>query len=235
MKKRGVKTLAFLGLADAYGEAYLKAFQAKSEAYGIKVVAAERFQRADQTVGGQVLGVLASKADAVIVVAIGGGAALPQKTLAARGYKGLIYHSPSSVSPDFLRLSGAAAKGALVISGPEQVPEQLPDSHPGKKLGLDFVQKYEAKFGPGSRTQFAAHIYDFSLVMQAIVPVALKTAQPGTPEFRKALRDALESYGPINTSKGPLHYTPTDHWGYGPSARVMLTPNDALNDWKLVQ
>ncbi|MCB5363857.1 ABC transporter substrate-binding protein [Pusillimonas sp. CC-YST705] len=232
MKNNGVKRLGFLGLSDAYGESYLQAFKEKAAAAGIEIVSTERFTRADNSVAGQALSVVASNPDAVIVVAIGGGAALPQKALKERGYQGKIYHSPASVSPDFLRLAGADAKDALIISGPEQVPEQLADSHPGKENALAFVKQYETKHGPGSRTQFAAHIYDFGLVLEQIVPVALKTAKPGTPEFRKALRDALESFGPITVTKGVLHYTPTDHWGFGPDARVMLTPSD--NDWKLV-
>jgi branched-chain amino acid transport system substrate-binding protein len=175
---------------------------------------------------------VAAQPDAVIVVAVGGGAALPQKALKERGYQGKIYHTAASVSPDFLRLAGPDAAGALVSSGPEQVAEQLPDSHPGKQNALAFVKAYEDKYGPGSRTQFAAHIYDFSLILQKIIPVALKKAKPGTPEFRAALRDALENYGPITTTKGVLKYTPEDHWGFGPDARVILTPKG--NDWKLV-
>lgn len=232
MKKEGVKTLGFLGVSDAYGESYLQAFKEKAAAAGIEVISVERFARTDNSVAGQALSITARNPDAVIVVAIGGGAALPQKALKERGYPGKIYHTPSSVSPDFLRLSGADAKGALVLSGPEQVPEQLPDSHPGKQKALDFVQQYEAKHGPGSRTQFAAHIYDFGLVLEEIIPVALKTAKPGTPEFRQALRDALENHGPITVTKGVLNYTPKDHWGHGPDARVILTPEG--NDWKLV-
>ncbi len=231
MKKHGVKTLAFLGLSDAYGESYLQAFKEKAAAAGIKITTIERFARADTSIAGQALSVIASKPDAVIVVAVGAGAAMPQKALVDRGYKGKIYHTAASVSPDFLRLAGKDAKGALVSSGPEQVPEQLPDSHPGKQNALKFVKAYEAKYGPGSRTQFAAHIYDFSIVLQHIIPVALKKAKPGTQEFRQALRDALENYGGITVTKGVLHYTPEDHWGFGPDARVILTPDG--NDWKL--
>jgi len=232
MKKHGIKSVAFLGLSDAYGESYLQALKEQAAAAGIKITNIERFARADTSIAGQSLSVVAAKPDAVIVVAVGAGAAMPQKALVGRGYKGKIYHTPASVSPDFLRLAGKDAKGALVISGPEQVPEQLPASHPGKQNALKFVQAYEAKYGPGSRTQFAAHIYDFGLVLEKIVPIALKTAKPGTPEFRKALRDTLENIGGITVTKGVLHYTPQDHWGFGPDARAMLTPDG--NDWKLV-
>jgi branched-chain amino acid transport system substrate-binding protein len=232
MKKSGVKTIAFMGLTDAYGETYLQAFNKQAEAAGIKILAVERFTRADTSVAGQALKLVASRPDAIVVVAVGGGAALPQKALAERGYKGKIYHTSASVSPDFLRLAGKDADGALVISGPEQVPEQLPASHPGKQVATEFVQQYEAKYGAGSRTQFAAHIYDFGLLLQKAVPVALKKAKPGTQEFRNALKEALENTGGTVVTKGIMKYTATDHWGHNANARAMLVAQGG--QWKLV-
>lgn len=231
MKKAGVKSVGFLGVADAYGEAFLQGVSKQADGAGLKMVAVERFNRSDATVTAQALKLVSANPDAILVVAIGGGAAMPQKALMERGYKGKIYHTSASVSPDFLRLAGKDAEGALVISGPEQVPEQLPDAHPGKKVALQFVQAYEAKYGLGSRTQFAAHVYDFGLVLEQIVPVALMKAKPGTPEFREALKTAIEATR-TTVTKGVLAYTPTDHWGHDSSARVMLTVADGK--WKLV-
>jgi branched-chain amino acid transport system substrate-binding protein len=54
------------------------------------------------------------------------------------------------------------------------------------------------------------------------VPLALKKAKPGTPEFRQALRDALESEKDIVISHGVLNFTPTDHIGYDERGVVML-------------
>lgn len=232
MKRSGVKTLGFLGLSDAYGELYLQAFQKQAAAAGIAVGPVERFNRGDASVSAQVLRVSMAKPDAVLVVAVGGGAALPQKSLKERGYAGKIYHTPASISTDFVKIAGADAEKVLVVSGPEQVAEQLPASHPGKALAMQFVEQYERRYGAGSRTQFAAHIFDFGQVLQKAVPMALKKAKPGTPEFRVALKEALETSGPVPTSKGLLHYTATDHWGHGPDARVMLTLQGG--DWKLL-
>ena len=232
MKNNGVKTLGFLGLSDAYGESSLQAFKELAEGAGIKLVAIERFARADNSVTGQALNVISAKPDAIIVAAVGGGAALPQKALKERGYKGKIYHTAASVSPDFLRLAGKDADGALVSSGPEVIAEQLPDNHSAKQRAMEFVKRYEDKYGAGTRTQFAAHAYDLGLVLEKAIPVALKKAKPGTPEFRVALRDAVENYGEIATTKGTLKYTPDDHWGFGPDARVIVTPQGGA--WKLI-
>lgn len=232
MKRAGVKTLGFLGLSDAYGELYLQAFQKQAAAAGITVGPVERFGRGDTSVAAQALRIAVAKPDAVLVVAVGGGAALPQKALKERSYAGKVYHTPASISTDFVKIAGGDAERVLVISGPEQVAEQLPANHPAKAVAMQFVEQYERRYGPGSRTQFAAHIYDFGQVLQKAVPIALKKAKPGTPEFRIALKDALETSGPVATSKGLLHYTATDHWGHGPDARVMLTLQSG--EWKLL-
>ena len=57
MKKLGVKSVGFLGYTDAYGESWLKDFQAEAAkiAPEIKVVATERFARSDTSVTAQAL------------------------------------------------------------------------------------------------------------------------------------------------------------------------------------
>jgi branched-chain amino acid transport system substrate-binding protein len=231
LKRLNVKTVGFLGLTDAYGEVYLTALNKQAPAAGLKVVGVERFTRADTSVAGQALKMVAANPDAIFVVAVGGGAALPQKALAERGYKGKIVHSSASISPDFLRLAGKDAEKAYVLSGPEQLPDQMPASNPGRVVAQDFYKRYEAKYGVGSVTQFAANVYDLGLILGQAAPVALKKAQPGTPEFRAALRDAIENSGGVTVTKGVIKYSPTNHWGHGANARTMLIVQEG--QWKL--
>jgi branched-chain amino acid transport system substrate-binding protein len=97
---------------------------------------------------------------------------------------------------------------------------------------VDFVQKYEKAYGPGTRNQFSAHTYDALLILQRVVPEALKKGKPGTREFRAALRDALENSGEIAASQGTFRYTQNDHFGLDANARMMLTI--ANGNWKVV-
>ena len=181
----------------------------------------------------QALKLVASHPDAVLVVASGSGAAMPELALLDRGFKGKIYQTHSAASRDLIRLGGKAVEGTFVISGLAVLPEALPDDHPSKRLAVDFVHRYEQKFGPESRNQFAAHAYDASVILQKVVPVALKKGRPGTPEFRAALKDALENAGNMTITQGVIHYTPTDHFGLGSNARMMLTIRNG--DWKAVE
>ena len=231
MKKQGVKTVGFLGYTDAYGESWLKDFTAEAEKNGIKVIATERFARADTSVTGQVLKLVAANPDAMLIVASGSGAAMPHMAVVDRGYKGKIYQTHAAATRDLMRVGGKAVEGAYVVSGPAVIAEQLPDSHPSKKVAIDFVQKYEKAYGPGSRNQFAGHGYDAELVLEKIVPMALKKAKPGTPEFRAALRDAMETMGRTVVAHGVLNWTKEDHWGYTPETGVMLKVVNG--DWKV--
>ena len=230
MKKQGVKTVGFLGYTDAYGESWLKDFTAEAAKIGIKVIATERFARSDTSVTGQVLKLVAANPDAMLIVASGSGAAMPHMAVVDRGYKGKIYQTHAAATRDLMRVGGKAVEGAYVVSGPAVIAEQLPDSHPSKKVAIDFVQKYEKAYGPGSRNQFAGHAYDAELVLEKIIPVALKKAKPGTPEFRAALRDALENIGRTVVSHGVLNWTKDDHWGYTNETGVMLKVVNG--DWK---
>ena len=231
MKKQGVKTVGFLGYTDAYGESWLKDFTAEAAKSGIKVIATERFARSDTSVTGQVLKLVAANPDAMLIVASGSGAAMPHMAVVDRGYKGKIYQTHAAATRDLMRVGGKAVEGAYVVSGPAVIAEQLPDSHPSKKVAIDFVQTYEKAYGPGSRNQFAGHGYDAELVLEKIIPVALKKAKPGTPEFRAALRDALENIGRTVVSHGVLNWTKDDHWGYTNETGVMLKVVNG--DWKV--
>jgi branched-chain amino acid transport system substrate-binding protein len=222
MKKNGVKTLGFIGYTDAYGESWLKDMTRLAAAAGINLVDTERFARADTSVAGQALKLTLAKPDAILVVASGSGAAMPEIALVERGYKGLIYQTHAAATHELMRVGGKDVEGALVVSGPAVVAEQLPASNPSKAMAMKFVEQYEKAYGPDSRNQFAGHIFDTLLVLQASVPEALKKGRPGTPEFRAALKDAIEHSGSIAASQGVLTYTPADHYGFAPDTGVIL-------------
>ncbi len=231
MKKQGVKTVGFLGYTDAYGEGWLKEFTPIAEKAGIKVIAAERFGRTDTSVTAQALKLTSANPDAMLIVASGSGAAMPHMAIVDRGFKGKIYQTHAAATRDLMRVGGKAVEGSYVVSGPVIAPEQLPDSHPSKKLALDFVQKYEKVYGAGSRNQFAGHAYDAEIVMQKVIPVALKKGKPGTQEFRTALRDAIETMGRTNFAHGIMNWTKQDHWGFTNETGVIVKVVNG--DWKM--
>src|ERR1700750_1013902 len=193
MNKLKVKTFGYIGYSDSYGDLWFNDLKAQGVPMGLTIADEERFARPDTSVAGQVLKLVAAHPDAILVGASGTAAALPQTALRERGYKGLIYQTHGAASMDFIRIAGAAAEGVIMASGPVMDPEDQPDSALTKKPGLALNTAYEAKYGANSRSQFAGHSYDAFQVLLRVIPVALKTAKPGTPEFREAIRQAFLS------------------------------------------
>ena len=222
MAAAGVKTVGFIGFSDAYGEGWFQEFTKAAELKKLKIVANERYGRSDTSVTGQALKIISARPDAVLIAGSGTPAALPQTTLKERGYKGRMYQTHGVANADFLRVGGKDVEGTLLPAGPVLVADQLPDSNPVKKSALAYVSAYEGAFGKGSVSTFGAHAWDAGLLMAAAIPVALKSAQPGTPEFRAALRDALEQVKNVSGAHGVFNMSATDHLGLDQRARVMV-------------
>jgi branched-chain amino acid transport system substrate-binding protein len=219
---RGLKTIAFLGQADTMGEAFYAEVAKQAQVHGIKVLANERFNTRDTSVTGQVLKIMAAKPDAVVIGAAGTPAAMPPKALVERGYRGLIYHNHGVGNGDFLRLCGKDCEGTFLPASPVLVAAQLADGHPAKKAALDYIKRFEARYGAGTVTAFGAYAWDAGLLMQQAIPAALKGGKPGSAEFRKGMRDALEKIRGLPVSNGVVNMTPDDHLGLDERARVMV-------------
>jgi branched-chain amino acid transport system substrate-binding protein len=232
MAAAGVKTAGFIGFADAYGEGWYQEFTKIAAIKGLQVVASERYNRADTSVTGQVLKIIAAKPDAVLIAGSGTPAVLPQKTLKERGYAGKYYQTHGVANNDFLRVGGKDVEGTFLPSGPVLVAAQLPADHPLKKSALAYVSAYETAFGKGTVSTFGGHAWDAGLLLKSALPVALKNAQPGTPAFRSALRDALETVKELPGAHGVFNMSPTDHLGLDQRARVMVKIENGA--WKLV-
>jgi branched-chain amino acid transport system substrate-binding protein len=233
MTNNKVQKVAFIGFADAYGEGWFKEFAKIADARKISVVASEHYQRNDTSVTGQVLKIMSAKPDAVLVGAAGTPAVLPQKALREKGYKGVIYQTHGVSNADFLRVGGKDVEGAVLPVGPMVVAAQLLDDYPNKKVALDYVAKYEAAYGQGSISSFGGHAWDAGILLQSAIPQALKKAQPGSKEFRKALRDALESTKNLSAAHGVFNLSAQDHQGFDQRARVMVKVEGGT--WKLIK
>lgn len=227
MAKANVKTLGFIGFADAYGDGWLSVMQSAAKVKGIEIAAIEKYGRTDTSVTGQVLKLIAAKPDAILVAGAGTPAALPQKELRARNFAGTIYQTHGAANSDVLRVCGKDCEGMLLPAGPLLVAEQLPDSNEAKQSALVYVKAYEAKYGPGSTSSFGGHVWDAGQLVAAALPVALKTgAKPGTPEFRAAMRDALEGVKNLAASQGVFSMGAADHAGLDERSRVMVKVQD---------
>jgi len=225
MLKSGVKSIGFIGFNDPYGENWYKVFSALAEKAGIKIVANERYARADQSVTGQALKLNAAKPDAVLIAAVGGPAVLPQATLYDQGYKGRIYQTHAVATDDFIKLGKEKVEGTVLAAGSMLVIDDIPATDPIKKVALAYIAAYEKQFGQRPAT-FGANTYDAGLILQHAIPVALKQAKPGSEAFRVALRDAIEQEKDVIGCQGVFNMSPTNHNGMDERARVLVTVKD---------
>ena len=232
MVKAGVKTVGIIGFNDPYGDNWYSVFSAQAQQAGIKVVANEKFLRTDASVTGQVAKLIAAKPDAVLVAAAGGPTVLPHVTLVDAGYKGRIYQTHGAATPDFLRLGGAKVEGTVLAASLMLVLPEMPDSIPSKAVALEYINAYEKMYGTKPAT-FGANVYDAGLLLMRAVPEAAKRGKPGTPEFRAALRDALESTRELVGTQGVYNMSPADHSGFDERGRVLITVKDG--SWRLMR
>lgn len=232
MAKTGVKTVGFIGTSDPYGENWAKVFSEAAEKKGIKVAISERFQRQDTSVTAQALKVMSARPDAVLIAAPGTPAVLPQAALVDRGYKGTVYQTHGAALPDFLTLGGKKVEGTILAASLMLVLDQVPDSHPSKKIATNYVASYKKAYGSTPAT-FGGNVFDAGLLLEKAIPVALAKGKPGTPAFRAALRDAIEQTREMPATQGVYNMTPADHSGFDARGRELITVSNGT--WKLLK
>jgi branched-chain amino acid transport system substrate-binding protein len=234
MKRDGVKTVGYIGFSDAWGDLVYNSLMKAAEPAGIKVVTNERYARADASVTGQVLKIVAARPDAVMTGGSGTPGALPYLALAERGFKGNVYGQHGLINPDFVRVAGAAGNGSFMPTGPVIVAEQLPNDYPTKKIALDFRSVFQKVNNAPSTDAFSAYSFDgYVVFVDAASRVLAKGGiEPGTPAFRQALRDAIFSTKEVVGTHGVYNFKQGNLYGVDERARVIVKLDQG--QWKLV-
>ncbi|HKM16588.1 MAG TPA: ABC transporter substrate-binding protein [Marinospirillum sp.] len=233
MAKQGIKRLAYIGFSDNWGQAWLADIDRHLIKHGLELVATERYARSDRSVAGQILRVLGSRPDAVLIGASGTPGVLPMSTLRERGFKGVIYQTHGMANQDVLRLAGSSAEGMILPTGAVLVAELLPENHPSKRQATEFVKSYESRHGEGSRNNFAAYAYDAYLLLNDAVKRIDGSIKPGTPAFRNALRDKIENTHELAVSHGVVSWGVNQRSAFDARGAVLITVKDG--NWALVE
>ena len=214
------KTVAFIGFSDAYGEGWWNEFSKLAEVRKLKVVANERFNRVDTSVTGQVLKVMAAKPDAILI----GGAGNRPAAEVAEG-KGLQRASSArrTASPTTTSCASAARIARTPCCPPARCwsrPNCLPTTRSRNR-------RWSTSANTKRRTARAASM---PLAVTPGMPASCLPTQPGgpqkapagQPEFRAALRDALEATRNLAGAHGVFNMSANDHLGLDQRARVMV-------------
>jgi branched-chain amino acid transport system substrate-binding protein len=230
MQRDGIKKVAFIGFSDAWGDLVYNGAQKPAEADGIKILTNERYARTDTSVTGQVLKMLATHPDAVLLGGSATQGALPPLALAERGYKGPLYGTPALLNADFVRVGGKAVEGVLVSAGPVIIAEQLPDGHFSKQISMAFRAAHEKANGAAPTDGFSAYSFDAWLIFMDAAKRALATAKPGTTEFRTTLRDAIFTTKELSGTHAIYNFKPGE--SYGVDERGLVLVRLTNGQWK---
>jgi len=223
MKRDGIKNFAYIGFSDAWGDLVYNGAQKPAEADGLKVLTNERYARTDTSVTGQVLKMMATKPDAVLLGGSATQGALPPLALVERGYKGPLYGTPALLNADFIRVGGKAVEGVVVSAGPVIVAEQLPDQHFSKKISMDFRAAYQKANGVATTDGFSAYSFDAWLVfLDAAKRAMAGGAKPGTPEFRTALKNAMFTTKDLVGTHAVYNFKPGESYGVDERSLVLV-------------
>jgi branched-chain amino acid transport system substrate-binding protein len=223
MKKAGIHTVAYIGYSDGWGDDVYNALKETAEPAGIKVITNERYARADTSVNAQILKIIAAHPDTVLTGGSGSPGALPHLALYEHGWRGPEYSTHAVINKEFVRVGGAAVEGVIAPTGPVVVAEQLPESNPIRAASMKFRAAYEKIYNQPVPDAFAPYGYDGWLIMADSAKRALATgAKPGTPEFRKAMRDAMVTTTNLVGTHAVYNFHPGDRYGTDERSRVMV-------------
>jgi branched-chain amino acid transport system substrate-binding protein len=219
--KSGIKTLGYIGVSDGYGEGYYSEVSRLAPTLGLTVTTHEVYARADTSVTGQALKVIATNPDAVFIASAGTPAVLPQEALRAHGYAGKIFQTHGVATEDFIKLGGAGVEGAVFSGEAFTIADDLASDDPFRRARDEFVASY-ARVNGNKPNMFAAHLWDAMTLIKRAAPNALKTAKAGTPEFRIALRDELERVKEVYLNNGLSTMSPENHNGYDARSAFLI-------------
>ena len=225
LAKMGVKSLGVMASSESYGESWVTALPIYAAEHGITVQKPERFGLADVAATGQTIRLISGKPDAVLIAGISTTAAMPHKALKERGYAGPIFQTYGSLNNEFLKVGGRDVEGTVMAASSKfLLLNELPDADPVKQRMVRVVKPYEAAFGRGSAVSYIMSLDDArQIAAYGIEKAVQEKKKPGTTEFRKAVRDAIENSKNLQLSQSSLSFSPTNHTNIDRDSVTLLT------------
>ncbi|MEE4608491.1 MAG: ABC transporter substrate-binding protein [Desulfobacteraceae bacterium] len=222
MQKHGIRKIALLTVADAFGESGKQQLERQAADYGLQIVAAESFGGKDTDMTAQLTKIRAAGPEAVVCWGTNPGPAVVAKNIRQLEIDVPLYQSHGVASPKFIELAGEAAEGICLPTGKILVAGLLPMDDPQKKVLNDYILRYtETQKMPVSG--FGGYAWDAMHL--------LAEAMKGAEGDRSKIRDNLEKIDNFPAVSGVFGFSPEDHNGLGPEAFVMVRITNGI--WSL--
>ncbi|MBE0591327.1 MAG: ABC transporter substrate-binding protein [Gemmatimonadales bacterium] len=222
-KRAGWTRLGVLYSADAYGEDGRDNMRKLAPGAGVAITREESFPPASTDLKPQLAKLSAAGVDAVFMHGLGAPSAIVYRNARELGLKPPIISGHGQANSAFRNAVGNAVVGQPIVGAPVLVWDELPDSHPQKKVAADFVEAYTKRFD-AAPDMFAGVAYDAAqMVLQAIRETDGERAQ-----IRDWLENKVKDYVGIT---GVFNFSPADHAGLKSDALVMMIATE--DGWRL--
>jgi branched-chain amino acid transport system substrate-binding protein len=219
MKEKGISKIAVLSSNDGFGNAGKKQLEDLAKPEGIEILVNEVYdkQATDLT------DILTKVKAAAGVQAVVNWSIVPAQSIVAKNLRQLglsvpLYQSHGFGNRKYAQQAGVAAEGTLFPAGRLLVVDELPDTHPQKKLLATYKKDYEDLYKDDVST-FGGHAYDAVL----IVTEAVRKAGSTDPE---KVRNTIENLQGLVGTAGIFNFSAADHTGLALDAFEMLTVKD---------
>ena len=219
MKEQKIGKIAILSSTDGFGSAGRKQLEDLAKPEGIEILISETYGTQETDLTAQLTKIKSTPG----VQAVVNWSVVPAQSIVCKNMKQLglnvpLFQSHGFGNRKYVEQAGAAAEGTLFPAGRLLIVDELPDSHPQKKLLAAYKADYERLYKEDVST-FGGHAYDALM----IVVEGLKHA--GAPD-REKVREAIENLKGYPGTAGVFNYSATDHTGLDLTAFEMLMVKD---------
>ncbi|HPY30990.1 MAG TPA: ABC transporter substrate-binding protein [Verrucomicrobiota bacterium] len=219
MKDQGITKVAVVTGNDGFGAAGKKQLEDLAKVEGIEILANEVYDKAAT----DLTDILTKIKGTPGVQAVVNWSIVPAQSIVAKNMRQLgmtvpLFQSHGFGNLKYVEQAGVAAEGILFPLGHLMVCEQLPDTHPQKKVLTAYRQAYESRYQEDV-SAFGGYAHD------ALMIVLEGLRRAGEPD-RSKVREAIEHLSNYAGVTGVFNFSPTDHTGLTLDAFLMLVVKD---------
>lgn len=223
MQKRGITKIALISGSGGFDKSGRAQSLELASNYGITVVADETYGAKDTDMTTQLTKIRDTDAQAILNFGFGSGPAIVTKNVRQLGITLPLYQSHGVASKKYIELAGDAAEGVRLPAAALLVAKNLDDKDPQKQVLMDYIQHFEAEFGPVST--FGGHAYDG-------LYIALQAIDRANSTDPAKVRDEIEKTANFIGTGGVFNMSANDHMGLGLDAFKLLEIKNG--DWTIV-
>jgi branched-chain amino acid transport system substrate-binding protein len=223
MKKRGISKIAIMSVTTGFGASGREELLRLAPEHGMTIVGDEKYGPKDTDMTAQLTKIKGVLPQAIVNWSIG-----PTQVVMVRNWKELamggiaLYQSHGFGSRKNIELAAGAAEGVFCPLGACNIADVLPADHPQKKVTMDYVKAYTAKYNEPI-SSFGGHAWDaLSMVAKALEAVG---------DDKAKIRDYLENLTGFVGQHGVFNFSAKDHNGLTKEAFQMVVVKDG--DWAL--